>query len=131
MSTATYQRHTHTPTSKRHERRRASTRRSERPASVRPLLEILALVAIVALLIAGVILTSGRVSAQVPTSRVFVDRGETLWAIAVQHPIAGQTTEQTAQSIADLNGVQSGRLVAGDVIDVPAARIHRVLTASR
>ena len=96
MSATTYASNTRHAESTRHRRTRIVSGH-ERPPAGRALLEVVALIAIAILLIAGVVLTSGRVHAAGPTQRVFVERGQTLWAIASQHAVAGQTTEQTAQ----------------------------------
>ena len=130
MSATTYASNTRHAESTRHRRTRIVSGH-ERPPAGRALLEVVALIAIAILLIAGVVLTSGRVHAAGPTQRVFVERGQTLWAIASQHAVAGQTTEQTAQQIADLNGVRNGRVIAGVTIAIPAEQTDHVLTASR
>lgn len=82
--------------------------------------ETAGLVVVVVLLILGVIATSGRFPASVTSARIVVEKGQTLWTIAGQHPVAGLTTEQTAQLIGELNGIRSGRLSAGRSIRVPA-----------
>jgi CDP-diacylglycerol pyrophosphatase len=93
--------------------------------------EIVLLVVIIVALAAGVVMTSGRVHAQAPTMLVFVEPGQTLWSIAAQHPVDGQTTEQTADMIAEINRVQGGRVMAGDTIAVPVHGDDQLLTASR
>ena len=129
MSTTTFAGHTcHGGRSRRETR--ATTRQSSRSTGL-VLLEVVLLVAIIVALIAGVVMTSGRVHARVPMSRVFVESGQTLWAIAAEHPVAGQTTEQTAEMIAEINGVRGARLIAGATMAVPAENTDRVLTASR
>lgn len=93
--------------------------------------ETLILIALAILLVVGIVTSSGREhassgsthSAQ-PTARVLVEKGDTLWSMAVQHPIEGQSTQQTAAQIAELNGRPQSTLAAGTVIDVPAP-IHR------
>ena len=82
-------------------------------------LEMATLIAIVVLLIVGVIVTSGRSHAQNPTSRVFVESGDTAWTIASRHPIPGQTTQQTAEQIAQINGLASTSLPARSAIKIP------------
>ena len=129
MSTTTIASHTRQFEPRRHNGR-AHARTSSRSTAL-VILEVLVLVAIIAALIAGVVMTSNRVGAQVPTSRVFVEPGQTLWSIAAQHPIAGQTTEETAAMIARMNGVQGGRVIAGDAILVPSEQTDQTLTASR
>jgi hypothetical protein len=84
--------------------------------------EIVALVAIVISLIVGTIATSAGSDTQTETTmRVFVEQGDTPWTIASRHPVDGQTTEQTARQIAELNGAASGGISAGTTIEVPAA----------
>jgi LysM repeat protein len=82
--------------------------------------EIAALVLIAALLLAGALYNSGSLRHDTPSTQVRVEHGETLWALASAHPVAGQSTEQTAELIAELNGLDSGTVVAGTVIRIPA-----------
>lgn len=111
---------------------RAERRRANRRSSGVTALEVIALVAIVILLIAGLFLSSGATTQRSgATSQVFVEHGETLWAIAASHPVDGQTTEQTAELIADLNGVKGGHVSAQTTLVVPSQFSDRVLTASR
>ena len=110
--------------------RSAPARARRRPDGIARL-EIALLIAIVLALIAGVVLTSGCPHAQTSTSRVFVEPGQTLWSIAASHPVSGQTTEQTAEMISEINGIYAGRLIAGDTISVPTQPSDAVLTASR
>lgn len=84
--------------------------------------EIIALVAIVISLIVGTLATSAGCDTQAEaTTRVFVEQGDTAWTIATQHSINGQTTEQTARQIAELNGATSGGISARTTIEVPTA----------
>lgn len=129
MATTTFASRTHRVLPRSHEGR-ALTRAGGR-STVPVLLEVVLLIAILVALVAGVVMTSGRIHAQVPTSRVFVESGQTLWAIAARHPVPGQTTEQTADMIAEINGVQGGRVIAGDAIAVPTQHGDQLLTASR
>ena len=82
-------------------------------------LEIATLIAIVVLLVVGVVVTSGRVHAQGPTTRIFVDSGDTAWTIASRHPVPGQTTQQTAEQIAQLNSLDTAGLPAKTAIEIP------------
>ena len=129
MSTTTIARHTRQFQPRRRNGRTLARTRSRSTGLV--LLEVALLVAIIVLLIAGVVMTSGRVHAQAPMSPVFVESGQTLWSIAAQHPVLGQTTEQTADMISEINGVRGGRVIAGDTIVVPARQPDQTLTASR
>ena len=98
--------------------RNASARAGRRPDGI-AMLEIVLLIAIVLALIASVVLTSGRL------------HGQTLWSIAASHPVYGQTTEQTAEMISEINGIHAGRLIAGDTVAVPTRPSDAALTASR
>lgn len=84
-------------------------------------LEVAALIVILALLIIGVVLTSGHTPSQTHTSRVFVEKGDTPWTIATQHPVFGQSTEQTAEQIAEINGLSGSVVPAGTAIVIPAS----------
>jgi len=54
-----------------------------------------------------------------PTTHVRVEHGDTLWAIASRNAPDGLSTAQTADLIAQLNGLSSPVLVAGRELDVP------------
>lgn len=57
------------------------------------------------------------------TTTTTVEQGQTLWALAVAHPVSGLTTQQTADLIADINGIE-GSLSVGSVVKVPAGPEH-------
>ena len=67
----------------------------------------------------------------VPSTRVRVERGDTLWAIAKQHRVSGLSTEQTADLIARLNNLDAPALVAGRELKVPVSRSASVEFASQ
>jgi hypothetical protein len=81
--------------------------------------ELAVLAAIVLLLIAGTMLTSGAAVDTPRTSTVRVESGQTLWDLARAHPVAGQTTAQTAESIARMNHLDGARVGALTAIRVP------------
>jgi hypothetical protein len=89
------------------------------------------LVAVAVLLIVGVIATSSRPVAEVPTAPVLAQRGDTLWTLAREHPVRGLTTEQVAEAIAKANDITGGRVVAGASILVPESRNTAAAVASR
>jgi hypothetical protein len=93
--------------------------------------EIVAVVLIALALIAATLITSARVSVGGPNARVRIERGQTLWSVASQHPVAGLTTEQTADAIARLNGLEGKALPIGATIRVPVASENTLLVASR
>lgn len=55
----------------------------------------------------------------VRTALVRVESGETLWSLAQSHPVEGLTTEQTADLIAEMNGV-TGPIHVGSELKVPS-----------
>jgi LysM domain len=116
-----------------------ATSRRRRPAEpskpVEPFrsaaIETFILIVLAILLVLGIATSSGRSHAAQPTSRVHVDVGDTLWSIAVAHPVEGQTTQQTAEQIADMNGARQGVLTAGTTIQVPASGHYSTAVACR
>jgi hypothetical protein len=52
---------------------------------------------------------------------VRVTHGQSLWSLAQQHPVAGCTTAQTVDLIAQKNGLQSSTVAAGAVLLVPTS----------
>jgi hypothetical protein len=83
-------------------------------------IESLALAVVLLLLLVGVLGASSRAQTPLSNSRMRVEPGETLWAVARAHPMPGQTTEQTAEQIAELNSLHDERLVPGMTLRVPA-----------
>jgi hypothetical protein len=94
-------------------------------------LEIGLLLVIAALLFIGVAFSHPRVPAVGASHTVRVQKGETLWSIAQDHPLPGLTTAQTAQAIADANGLPHSTLSAGQTIAVPVVDAPDYQMASR
>jgi len=92
-------------------------------------IEIAVLLAIAAALVYGVFATASRPAAAGSQSRVRVEQGESLWAIAQAHPMPGQTTAQVADAIAEMNGMRDSRVAAGQYLMVPAAQEEVALAA--
>lgn len=57
--------------------------------------------------------------ASVQTRLVRVEAGDSLWAIAKAHPVAGLRTEETVELIRRSNGLEGSLVYAGQVIEVP------------
>jgi len=98
-----------------------AVRRREAPsasASV-AIAESFGLVLVIALIVLSLFVTAAHVAAPSASARVRVEAGQTLWTIAADHPVAGLTTEQTADLIAQLNHVDSQGLCAGATLRVP------------
>ncbi|MDR3687535.1 MAG: LysM peptidoglycan-binding domain-containing protein [Coriobacteriia bacterium] len=93
--------------------------------------EIVALVLIAVALIMATVLTARHSSRAVASERMRVESGQTLWALAAQHPVAGLTTEQTAGLIASLNHISDGRVASGTTIYVPAQHTANLAVACR
>ena len=114
-----------------------SLRRTARPNSlpVEPWrrgvtrLEIVALLIIAILLVAGPLLSRTVTPRGVHTAALRVDQGDSLWTIAASHPVAGLTTFQTTVLIADSNHLGSGRIAAGSVLMVPANTDERAVAS--
>lgn len=60
------------------------------------------------------------------TAVIRVEAGESLWSLAKAHPVAGLSTAQTVQLIADLNSLDERTLWVGSSIRVPAAPTNDV-----
>jgi hypothetical protein len=65
------------------------------------------------------------------TTRIYVEQGDTYWSIAAEHPIAGQTTAQTAQEIARLNAADQSILRAGSTARIPVQPNDTTVVARR
>lgn len=57
--------------------------------------------------------------ADIRTTTLRIEPGQTLWTIAETHPVEGLTTQQSADLIASINGLR-GTVNAGSVIRVPS-----------
>ena len=84
------------------------------------------LVALAAVLMAGVFLGAGSVATQergesVPSSVVMVAPGETLWDIASRRTPTGDDVRNVMYDIKRLNALGSSSVMAGQRIRVPAA----------
>lgn len=93
--------------------------------------EIVALVLIAIALVVATVATSRHSVATVRSERVRIESGQTLWNLASLHPVAGQTTEQTAELIASINHIKSGRVVAGTTLRIPSQPADNVAVACR
>lgn len=95
-------------------------------------MEWVALILIAALLLVGIVSASNRLpGSDRASTQLRVERGETLWSIASQHPLPGMTTDQTVELLAKLNGDPSGALNAGTVIRIPVQPSNGLAVASR
>lgn len=92
--------------------------------------EKLMLVALGAVLIAAALGVSARRPNEVQTVTVRVEKGDTLWQLAQQHPIPGFTTEQTVEFIATANRLDGATVLAGTQLAVPQAE-REINTAMR
>lgn len=94
-------------------------------------LEVVTLVAIAGLLIAGAVAVQPHAATGTVTQTVQVQAGETLWSIAQAHPIAGLTTSQAAESISHTNRLATSTLRTGQTLQVPVAAQRTAQMASR
>lgn len=93
--------------------------------------ERLVLLALALALLLCALASRAEAPSTVPSTRVRVEQGDTLWAIAKQHPVSGLSTEQTADLIARLNSLDAPALVAGSELKVPISRSASPEFASR
>ena len=82
--------------------------------------EVAIALAIAALLVVSMIATSGGPKIpQAEKHRVRVEAGQTLWSLARANPVPGMTTQQTAEFIAQTNGLTGGSIAARTTVVVP------------
>jgi hypothetical protein len=90
------------------------------------------LLCLVLLAVAASALASRReLPSSVPTVCVRVIQGENLWRLARQHPVAGLSTAQTADLIAEINDLEAGPVAVGSLVNVPARTSEMAILASR
>ena len=65
------------------------------------------------------------------TRPVRVQAGQTLWELAVRHPLQGATTAETVDAIRKVNNLEGSSLVAGGIVLVPAADAPASRSAKR
>lgn len=53
------------------------------------------------------------------STTVQVKSGDTLWSIAQEHPVAGESVTETVDRIATMNGIEDAVLVPGTHLSVP------------
>jgi Tfp pilus assembly protein FimV len=94
-------------------------------------IEIAILAAVALLLVVGIFSASPHATATGPTQTVQVRPGDTLWSIATLYPVAGLSTAQTAEKIAEDNQLRGRALSAGSVLRVPAPANSEHHMASR
>lgn len=83
-------------------------------------IEWLTLAAIAGLLVGAVLLGAGKSHEVSTTTPVRVQGGDTLWSLATEHPVTGLSTAQTADLIAEINGLGGAHMLqAGSMISVP------------
>ncbi len=102
------------------ERRACTTVPRRGVPRIRLVAEVVALLVIALLLIVLPVVSREADSPRsTSTTEVIAQSGDTLWSVAQTHPIPGMTTAQTADHIAELNGIESSRILAGSAILVP------------
>ena len=101
-------------------RSRRSARRCDTRSRRLSIAEIVAMLVIVVLLMAGPVLSRTVSPSDVPTTVVSVGQGDNLWTIAAAHPVNGLTTAQTADLIVRLNNLESVTIAAGRTLEVPS-----------
>jgi hypothetical protein len=91
--------------------------------------EVLVLAILLALLLASAMVARHPAGHDVRSTSVRVESGQTLWDLAKSHPVAGMSTDQTAELIAGLNDLGTRGLVAHMVVRVPATTPSDVLAS--
>jgi LysM domain len=94
---------------------RADTRGS-RGLSLGEIAIIVALIA--AVIVAAVLSGAGTAPEPVHESTIKVGAGESLWAIASAHPMPGQTTQQTVDTIRRVNHLTGSSVAEGSVLRI-------------
>lgn len=80
----------------------------------------------------GIVIALPRPAPEADLTRpVRVRTGQTLWELAVRHPLPGASTAETVEEIRRVNELEDSRLVAGSVVLVPAAESPTSRSAKR
>jgi len=114
--------------SARRSRRSQCSGRLARPVVLPSGVFEIAVLALIALLLVVATFSTSGPRTQPPTlSRVEVQRGDTLWAIAAKHPVKGMTTAQVIDLLAETNDLQGGQIRPEETILVPTTALdHRL-----
>ena len=118
-------------TTSRDRRRQLASREACRSASTGAVtLEVVALVVIAALLIAGAFMSRGPiVDSPELSGRIKVRAGDSLWTVAAQHPVEGMSTAQLVDLLANANGLHGRGVRPGQTIVVPEADLNERLAS--
>lgn len=90
-------------------------------------------VLIVAAVVVGALSLALQPPAPVPTvwTQTTVEPAGSLWQLAAAHPVEGLTTAETADLIAEENGLESAILRPGQVVRVPSGGLSDTAVALR
>lgn len=92
-------------------------------------LELVVIVALVIAVVAAALVSRSQTPTDLPTQRVKVGSGDSLWSLAESHPLEGLTTQQTMDLIKRANNMRSDRIAAGSLVIIPVARRSEVAIA--
>jgi hypothetical protein len=87
--------------------------------------------AIVFLLLAAASGRSTHAITGIETSTVRVQPNQSLWSIALEHPVDGLTTAQAVELIRQVNAMDTSRLRAGQLLEVPVSQEGSAWVAAR
>lgn len=101
--------------------RHIETHRSNRVrvATLTPVEIGIVVLVLCALIAAAIVAGSGGGPAATATRHVRVEAGDTLWSLALRHPVRGLSTAETVELIAELNDTHADALQADSTIAVP------------
>ena len=76
-------------------------------------------IVVIAIVMTTVTFATRTLPGELDTRRVRVERGDSLWTLARANPVAGLSTEETAELIRQANGMEGSVVLAGQLIEVP------------
>lgn len=110
---------------------RTSGRRGTARRRLRTLEALCVLAVAASLILAAALSGAGRPHEVSSVTAVRVQKAQTLWELASDHPVPGQETLQTIETIRELNGLGDRTLLEGTVVLVPAPEPSRSQLAAR
>ena len=87
--------------------------------------------AVVFLLLAATSERGDHVLSDVETATVRVQPNQSLWSIALEHPVDGLTTAEAVDLIREVNAMDTSRLRAGQLLEIPVSPEGSAWVAAR
>ena len=100
-------------------------------ARFKPFETLILVLCLVAIVYVYLMMIAEPVPENLETTTVRIEESQTLWDLAIKHPICGLDTIQTVEYIKQMNGMHTSALQAGEVLLVPTQSGDIAVLAAR